>query len=115
MAKDNGGIIGVLNTPSTTSAKGVWALEDQYQARTTNTWPGQPQPYSIDFLVVAGGGGSASYYGGGGGGGGYRTSTQTAIPGTVITVTVGDGGAGGAAGGDNYGTRGSILQFQVQD
>jgi hypothetical protein len=35
-------------------------------------------------------------YGGGGGAGGYRTSTQTVSVGTVITVTVGDGGAGGA-------------------
>jgi hypothetical protein len=31
--------------------------------------------------------------GGGGGAGGYRTSTQTVSVGTVITVTVGDGGA----------------------
>jgi hypothetical protein len=31
--------------------------------------------------------------GGGGGAGGYRTSTQTVNAGTVITVTVGDGGA----------------------
>jgi hypothetical protein len=53
-----------------------------------------PQPYSIDFLVIAGGGGSATY--GAGGAGGYRTSTQTVAGGTVITVTVGDGGAGGA-------------------
>jgi hypothetical protein len=51
-----------------------------------------PQPYSIDFLVIAGGGGST--YGGGGGAGGYRTSTQTANGGVLITVTVGDGGAG---------------------
>jgi hypothetical protein len=50
-----------------------------------------PQPYSIDFLVVAGGG-SGGEQGGGGGAGGYRTSTQTASGGTVITVTVGDGG-----------------------
>jgi hypothetical protein len=50
----------------------------------------EPVPYSIDFLVVAGGGG-ASF--GGGGAGGYRTSTQTVDIGTVITVTVGDGGA----------------------
>jgi hypothetical protein len=49
-------------------------------------------PYSIDFLVIAGGGGST--YGGGGGAGGYRTSTQTANGGVLITVTVGDGGAG---------------------
>jgi len=48
--------------------------------------------YSIDFLVVAGGGGGSS---GGGGAGGYRTSTQSPNVGTVITVTVGDGGAAG--------------------
>jgi hypothetical protein len=50
-------------------------------------------PYSIDFLVIAGGA-SGGLNGGGGGAGGYRTSTQT-ISGasTVITVTVGDGGA----------------------
>jgi hypothetical protein len=50
--------------------------------------------YNIDFLVIAGGGGGG-VLGGGGGAGGYRTSTQTANIGTVITVTVGDGGAGG--------------------
>jgi hypothetical protein len=54
-----------------------------------------PQPYSIDFLVVAGGGGGGGQTGGGGGAGGFRTSTQSASTGTVITVTVGDGGAGG--------------------
>jgi hypothetical protein len=54
-----------------------------------------PEPYSIDFLVIAGGGaGGSSNHGGGGGAGGYRTSTQTVTAGTVITVTVGDGGAG---------------------
>jgi hypothetical protein len=55
-----------------------------------------PQFYDIDFLVVAGGaaGGAGSSQGGGGGAGGFRTSTQTEINlGTVITVTVGDGGA----------------------
>jgi hypothetical protein len=50
-------------------------------------------PYSIDFLVVAGGGsGGSTYIGAGGGAGGYRTSTQSVGIGTVITVTVGDGG-----------------------
>lgn len=53
-----------------------------------------PNTYSIDFLVIAGGGsGGSSSSGGGGGAGGYRTSTQTVTVGTVITVTVGDGGA----------------------
>jgi hypothetical protein len=65
-----------------------------------------PQPYSIDFLVVAGGGaGGAAQandtYGGGGGAGGYRTSTQSLLAGVVITVTVGDGGAGNANGEPN--------------
>jgi hypothetical protein len=50
-------------------------------------------PYSIDFLVVAGGGGGGCDDGAGGGAGGYRTSTQSVNVGTVITVTVGDGGA----------------------
>jgi hypothetical protein len=55
-----------------------------------------PSPIPIDFLVVAGGGGGGSTYNGGGGGaGGYRTSTQTITLSTVITVIVGDGGAGG--------------------
>jgi hypothetical protein len=59
----------------------------------------EPTVYSIDFLVVAGGGGGATatnsdgWGRGGGGGGGFRTSTQSAEIGTVITVTVGDGGA----------------------
>jgi hypothetical protein len=42
MAKENGGIIGVLNTPSTTSASGVWALQDQYEAKRNGTWPLTP-------------------------------------------------------------------------
>jgi hypothetical protein len=59
-----------------------------------------PQSYSIDFLVVAGGGGGGGgAHGGGGGAGGYRTSTQGPLSrGVVITVTVGDGGAGSSIG-----------------
>jgi hypothetical protein len=52
-----------------------------------------PAPYSIDFLVIAGGGSGGTVAGGGGGAGGYRTSTQSVALGTVITITVGDGGA----------------------
>jgi len=66
-----------------------------------------PITYSIDFLVTGGGGGGASaYYGAGGGAGGYRTSTQSLTVGTVITVTVGDGGVGGVFQ-DNSGVQGS--------
>ena len=58
-----------------------------------------PQTVDIDFLVVGGGGsGGTSDHGAGGGAGGYRTSTQTGIAaGTVITVTVGSGGAAGTS------------------
>jgi hypothetical protein len=52
-----------------------------------------PVPYSVDFLVIAGGASGGSEDGGGGGAGGYRTSTQNVAIGTVITVTVGNGGA----------------------
>jgi hypothetical protein len=68
--------------------------------------------FAIDYLVVAGGGGGAS---GGGGGGGFVTSWRTAsnssgtsvderqtplsvTPGNDISVTIGRGGQGGAAG-----------------
>jgi hypothetical protein len=71
-----------------------------------------PQPYSIDFLVVAGGGGGGTpNQGGGGGAGGYRTSTQTVTLGTTITVTVGDGGAAsiGTTNGSNSSISGSGL------
>jgi hypothetical protein len=55
-----------------------------------------PQPYSIDFLVIAGGG-SGAQDGGGGGAGGFRTSTQSVTGGTVITITVGDGATASAS------------------
>jgi hypothetical protein len=111
MAKENGGIIGVVNNPTTQTASGVWALEDQFNARVSNNWPGQP---GVDFLIIAGGGGGGRGRGGGGGAGGYRTSFGTSgggaagsepkitfTPSTVYTITIGAGGAG--------------LQFQVQE
>jgi hypothetical protein len=72
-----------------------------------------PQPYSVDFLVVAGGGGSGNstpiaWATGGGGAGGFRTSTQSVTLGTVITVTVGDGGSAGVSG-SNSSISGSSL------
>jgi hypothetical protein len=64
--------------------------------------------FSLDFLVVAGGGSGGAGRGGGGGAGGYRTSTQNAIQGTIITVTVGDGGALVSGGLGNNGSNSSI-------
>ena len=68
-----------------------------------------PQTYSADFLVIAGGGGGGFDRGGGGGAGGYRNSystepsggggsSETSLSlsaGTIYTITVGSGGAGG--------------------
>jgi hypothetical protein len=65
-------------------------------------------PYSVDFLVIAGGGSGGNTAGGGGGAGGYRTSTQSVTPGTVITITVGDGGALVTNGNGNSGSASSI-------
>ena len=84
-----------------------------------------PQSYSASFLVIAGGGSGGSgttspnyRTGGGGGAGGYRSSFNsetsggggsaesalTLTPGTVYTITIGQGGAGstsiGNVGGD---------------
>ena len=73
-----------------------------------------PQPYTVDFLVVAGGGGGwRQGASGGGGAGGYRNSyasetsggggsSETSLSfvgGTVYTITVGAGGAGALNGG----------------
>jgi hypothetical protein len=65
-----------------------------------------PQPYSVDFLIVAGGGGGGSASDGGGGAGGLRTSygstsgggatseSQLSLtPSTQYTITVGGGGS----------------------
>ena len=35
----NGGIIGTVNNPTSTTATGVWQQEEQYEARVTDTWP----------------------------------------------------------------------------
>ena len=68
------------------------------------------QIYSIDFLVIAGGGsGGGTGNSGGGGTGGYRTATESSVVGgTVITVTVGDGGASVTSGIGNSGVASSF-------
>ena len=38
----NGGIIGPVNIPTSTTATGVWQQEEQYEARVTDTWPQRP-------------------------------------------------------------------------
>lgn len=44
MNQDNGGIIGKINTPTTTVASGVWGLQDQFESQSSSIWPlGFPQ------------------------------------------------------------------------
>ena len=57
---------------------------------------------TVEVLVVAGGGGGGMDMGGGGGGGGVIYNRNFAVtPGSALTVTVGNGGAGAPAAGTN--------------
>ena len=39
MDQNNGGILGKINTPTTTVASGVWSLDSQFEAQTSSIWP----------------------------------------------------------------------------
>ena len=39
MNQDNGGIIGKINTPTTSLASGVWSLDSQFEAQSSSIWP----------------------------------------------------------------------------
>jgi len=82
--------------------------------------PSDPSNYILDeveYLVVAGGGGGASAdqntsgTAAGGGGGGFLTGMLQVSPGVNYTVTVGNGGAGGAAGQSITGNSGQNSVF----
>lgn len=82
----------------------------------TTTWVAPPNVTLIEYLVVGGGGGGGNGYdnagGGGGGGGMVLTGTLSVTPGTSYTVTVGDGGIGGAnARANNAGSPGQNSVF----
>lgn len=46
----NGGILGPVNTPSTTSSKGIWRLEEEYAAVKLGTWPAGSLPVTANLL-----------------------------------------------------------------
>ena len=85
-----------------------WVASSGVNEGTAPSLTDSPPPYSVDFLVIAGGAGGGGGRGGGGGAGGYRTSTQSVSPGTVITVTVGDGGTSSSLGNGGNGSNSSI-------
>lgn len=39
MNQDNGGVIGKINTPTTSTASGVWSIEQQFEAQSSSIWP----------------------------------------------------------------------------
>ena len=39
MDQNNGGIIGKINTPTTSVASGVWSLDSQFDSQSGSTWP----------------------------------------------------------------------------
>lgn len=123
-----GNLIGITNTPSKRSAKGVWNLFEQYYYKTNDEWyevavgqiefnvPGTytwicPQGVtSVCAICVGGGGGGGGNNqdaGAGGGGGGLGWKNNIAVtPGTGYTVVVGEGGqtttGSGANGAQSY-------------
>ncbi len=82
----------------------------------STTWTAPIGVTSVEYLVVAGGGGGGNGYdnagGGGGAGGMVLTGTINITPGQSYTITVGDGGVGGAnARANNAGTDGENSVF----
>jgi hypothetical protein len=67
----------------------------------TTSWKAPLLTNTLTYLVVGGGGGGGNGYDTGGGGGGgagmVLTGTLAVVPDTIYTVTIGSGGAGGAA------------------
>jgi hypothetical protein len=83
--------------------------------QTTN-WTAPAGATTVEYLVVGGGGGAGNAYdnagGGGGGAGMVLTGNLSVTPGQTYTVTVGNGGTGGAdARANNAGTAGENSVF----
>ena len=71
----NGGFIGKRLVPNVASAKGVWNVNELYNARLDGLWPATVVEIVTDFLIIAGGGGGhQSTAMPGGGAGGYLNS-----------------------------------------
>lgn len=71
---------------------------------TSGAFTVPPNSTLLKIEVVGAGGTGGGNGGGGGGGGGFASGTYAVTPGDVITVVVGTGGAGAAAGTSSVGT-----------
>ena len=99
-------------TPSTTPSPTI----ESFTSVGTTSWTAPAGVTSVEYLVVAGGGGGGNGYdnagGGGGGAGMVLTGTLSVTPGNSYTITVGDGGVGGAnARANNAGSSGENSVF----
>jgi Concanavalin A-like lectin/glucanases superfamily len=98
----DGGVIGSLNTPSLTSAGGIWTLKDNEEYTRRGLWPAASFPVNsvnAAVLLVAGGGAGGMDFGGGGGAGGViQLNNYVLSYGNLslppYTAIVGAGGAG---------------------
>jgi hypothetical protein len=84
----------------TFSVKDVNNVVASTTTTTSFTVTSASSPYSVNYLIIAGGGGGGGscftgFGGGGGGAGGLKQGAVTLTTGTIYTVTVGSGGAGG--------------------
>jgi hypothetical protein len=102
----DGGVIGVTNNPTGSSATGMWSMKEHEKFTRSSLWPAaSPLAGTVNAiaLLVAGGGGgggwSAGVYNGGGGGAGglyYNSALSLTTLSGNYTITIGAGGAGGA-------------------
>lgn len=89
-------------TRSSVTVSGVTYSVLSLKTVGTCNWKVPPGVSSVRYLVVGGGGGGGNNRGGGGGAGGFLTGTETVTAGSLIDITVGDGGAGGVGGTGNW-------------
>ena len=100
MQRYNSSVIGKKSTVSTSSAKGIFSINNLADEQRNDNWPTVPLPtFNMEILLVGGGGsgGKAAFTdyaaGGGGGGGVILSGTYTYTQGTQLDIVVGAGGA----------------------
>ena len=118
----SGGVITDYTTPTGTVYRAhIFTNSGEFVVDSTPP-PGDPQPNSVDYLIVAGGGSGGAYNGGGGGAGGLLSShpdIPAPLRGTAVPIDAGTYpivvGAGAASihGGGSHGFQGtpSVVNF----
>ena len=98
------GFTSIASVPSATAADCAPAVTSSsaytiltFSAPGTCTYKLPSTATRVEYLIVGGGGGGGNNAGWGGGGGSYATGQNTLSASQTISVTVGDGGAGGQA------------------